>query len=148
MDPRAFDVRHGDDRRRVWRGEEEVEGVGHHLADAIGEAHRLEVVEREAGLAHALARELERLALAALLALEAHVFVALAEVDGGRQTRIAALRPLDCVEAARSQILVIAADRSPSSEVPADTAPRSELLDVLGGFEGQCLRAIAVCGDE
>src|SRR5262245_33271080 len=57
IEPRAaigFD--HAHDHRRVGAAGEEVEGVGQNLAGAVGEAHLVELVAREAAVADALER--------------------------------------------------------------------------------------------
>jgi len=99
------------------------------LADRTPRAH--EVVLGEAGLAHALLRELDGAADVAALAHEAEILVALAMVDGGGEARPRRVRPLARLEAPRREVAVVARDGAATREVPGDAPARLELLEVL-----------------
>src|SRR5690606_42090614 len=113
-------------------------------AGAVGEPLGHEVVLREAALADALLRELEPAARPAALDRERHVLVALAEVDRGREARVARRLELARIEVARAQEAVVRAHRAAAREVPCHAAARTALLDMRRGAQRERLGAPAV----
>ena len=152
MDAGAVDVDDRDDRRRIRRRVEKVEGVGDDFADLVREADLVEGVLREAGLADALSRELDRLTLSTLLPEEGEVVVALAEEDRGREAGIRTRLPLLRLQSPGVDVVVVAGDDPAAGEIPLHAAPLARLLDLgrdLGSSpEARRVGAVAEVDDE
>src|SRR2546427_5634210 len=144
----ALDVDDAGDQRRARATREVVEGEGADRADLVGEADRVEVVLGVAGEADALEGILRRPAAAALLAEQAQVRVAVAEVLGRGEARAGATVVLGAEELAEAEGEIVARELGASVEVPGGAASAFEALGHGARLEEEGVGAVAVAHDQ